>query len=218
MKDTLSILLIEDSDTDTFLIERELRNRGVSFMLKRVQTKDAFLSAIEETPDVILSDYRLPSFDSLEGLQICRSKYPDIPYIFVSGTIGDDLAIETLRLGATDYILKDRITRLVPAIHRALKETNERVRNRQNEHQLRLLERAVQNMQLGVTIADVRGRIIYTNPAEARMHGYRVEDLTGSDARIFAPRQLWKTITIEQMKETKNWRRESRRTGRYRLE
>ena len=100
MKETLSILLIEDSETDTFLIERELRSRGISFTLKRVQTKDAFLSAIEETPDVILSDYRLPSFDSLEGLEICRSKYPDIPYIFVSGTIGDDLAIETLRQGA----------------------------------------------------------------------------------------------------------------------
>jgi diguanylate cyclase (GGDEF)-like protein/PAS domain S-box-containing protein len=206
----LKILLLEDSFTDAVLIERELKSGGIDFVSERVETEEQLDKALNDfNPDLILSDYNLPQIDPVKSLQKCKQRFPEVPFIFVSGAIGEDLAIETFKQGATDYVSKNRMSRLVPAVKRALKETEEHQGRTKAERTLRLLEKAVENMQLGVTITDVNGRIIYTNAAEARMHGYRIDELVGNDARIFAPRQLWKTLTPDQLKETKSWRRES---------
>lgn len=141
------ILVVEDNQTDAELMERELRKGGITFSSRCVMTEKAFSKEIEDfAPDIILSDYRLPAFNGLSALAIAKQKYPDIPFIMISGTLGDDLAVETLRKGATDYILKDRLARLVPAVGRALRES-ERVRiEKEMETHIQALE--IQNKEL----------------------------------------------------------------------
>lgn len=117
------ILILEDSPTDAELMEKELRKRGLRFVSKRVMAREDFLNALRTfLPDIILSDYNLPQFDGLSALQIVREKSPDTPFIFVTGAIGDERAIETLKKGAVDYVLKDKLVQLMPAIERAFRE------------------------------------------------------------------------------------------------
>ncbi len=122
----LRILILEDVPNDAKLMELELRKAGIAFSSKRVDTQKAFLKALKDfLPDLILGDYILLSFDGLAALAIIQEECPDVPFIFVSDTIGEDFAIETLKRGATDYILKNRMSRLAPAVHRALEEIKE---------------------------------------------------------------------------------------------
>src|SRR5204863_7806054 len=97
-----------------------------------------FISELEQRPPaLILSDYSLPSFDGHDALDIARQKCPETPFIFVTGTMGEEVAIETLKSGATDYVLKTRLSRLIPAVNRALREAQERAQHRRAEEQLR---------------------------------------------------------------------------------
>src|SRR4030042_3100043 len=138
MDKELRILILEEVPADAELMERELRKGGITFSSKRVDTRKAFLKELKEfAPDLVLGDYSLPSFDGLTALAIAQEKYPDIPFIFVSGSIGEELAIETLKRGATDYVLKDRLSRLVPAVNRVLREIEERTARQQAEEQLK---------------------------------------------------------------------------------
>jgi DNA-binding NtrC family response regulator len=133
----LRILILEDQNADAELMEYELRKGGIFFSSKRVQTKEEFLKELNTSmPDLILSDYKLPSFDGSSALAIARENFPAVPFIFVSGTIGEELAIETMKSGATDYVLKERLTRLVPAASRALREAEERIARKKAEEQL----------------------------------------------------------------------------------
>ena len=113
----LHILLLEDSPLDAELIHAKLVESELPFNLVREETRAGFLAALETcTFDLILSDYSLPSFDGLSALAIVRANWPHIPCIFVSGAIGEDQAVETLRAGATDYVLKHHLERLVPTM------------------------------------------------------------------------------------------------------
>ena len=134
MHGKLRILMLEDVPTDAELIERELRRGQIDFLSRRVATKEDFeeqLSCFD--PDIILADFSLPGFDGLGALSIARESCPQIPFIFVSGAIGEERAIETLKKGATDYVLKDRLSRLPPALGRALREAEERSERRRAE-------------------------------------------------------------------------------------
>ena len=123
----LFILLLEDSRPHAELIKDALRTAGIRFLSERVETRKDFEHRISTQPlDLILSDYALPSFDGLSALSIAKEKAPDVPFIFVTGTMGEEVAIETLKNGATDYVLKTHLTRLVPAVRRALREAAER--------------------------------------------------------------------------------------------
>ncbi len=122
----ISILLLEDSDRDAEMEIRMLRRNGIDAEVERVQTREAFVAALGRPHDLILADYRLPSFDGIEALSIVRAHDIDIPFIFVSGSIGEERAVAALREGATDYVLKDRLTRLPAAVDRALREYRER--------------------------------------------------------------------------------------------
>ncbi len=138
MKPEIYILMLEDNEADAELIERTLRQRGLSARTKRVERRSEFIRELEtHPPDVILSDYSLPSFDGLAALAIAREKCPDVPFIFVTGTMGEEVAIETLKKGAIDYVLKTRLPRLVPSIHRALREARERAERKRAERELR---------------------------------------------------------------------------------
>jgi signal transduction histidine kinase len=134
----IRILMLEDSLEDAQLVKFALREGGLDFSLKRVESKGQYLRALEnEPPDLILLDYALPSFDGLSALHMAQEKYPQIPFIFVTGTLGEEVVIEMLKSGATDYVLKTRLSRLVPAVRRALRETRERMERKKAEEKLR---------------------------------------------------------------------------------
>lgn len=133
----LRILLLEDLVADAELVRHELRRAQVACTLHRVETEAEFLRALTDFhPHLILADYSLPTFDGMAALALALERVPDVPFIFVSGTLGEELAIETLKGGATDYVLKQRIERLVPSVQRALREAQERLERKRAEQQL----------------------------------------------------------------------------------
>ncbi|MEW6491706.1 MAG: ATP-binding protein, partial [Cyanobacteriota bacterium] len=133
----LHILLLEDSPLDTELIQAHLTDGEINGEFVRVETRTDFLKILEKDCfDLILADYSLPSFDGISALKIAHSICPEVPFIFVSGALGEELAIETLKSGATDYVLKQRLDRLVPAIQRALREASERLERKQAQEAL----------------------------------------------------------------------------------
>jgi signal transduction histidine kinase len=140
VKSEIHILMLEDNEADAELMAHTLRKAGIVFSSERVETRADFMRALESgtaRPDVILSDYSLPSFDGYRALAIAQAKCPDAPFIFVTGTLGEEVAIETFKQGATDYVLKQRLNRLVPSVQRALREAEERRERRRAEERLR---------------------------------------------------------------------------------
>src|SRR5437762_2497510 len=130
--------MLEDDEADAELTKFALRKGGLNFSVARVETRDDYVQELKEhLPTLILSDYSLPGFNGQDALEIAQQKCPDIPFIFVTGTMGEEVAIETLKSGATDYVLKTRLSRLMPAVHRALREGQERAQRHRAEEQLR---------------------------------------------------------------------------------
>ena len=128
MQSPIHILHLEDDPQDAALVQSTLEAGGISCAITCVENRDAFVAALEHGGvDLILSDFSLPGFDGLSALEIAHAKWPAIPSIFVSGTLGEERAIDALKSGATDYVLKERLSRLVPAVNRAMKEVEERV-------------------------------------------------------------------------------------------
>ena len=178
------ILMLEDNPTDAELAERELRKAKLAFSLKRVETEEDFLKELKNlAPDLILSDYKLPSYDGLSALAAARENCPVVPFIFISGEIGEELAIETLKGGATDYVLKHRLSRLVPAVNRALREAEERAERRQAEESLRVSEERYRalyedNPSTYFTV-DTKGTVLSVNQFGAVQLGYTTKELIG---------------------------------------
>ncbi len=138
MKSDLRILHLEDNPVDAELIRSLLDKEGIPAVVHRVETEEAFRSALNPASlDLILSDLSLPSFDGLAALAIARKGVPDIPFLFVSGTMGEDAAITSLVNGATDYVLKGKLDRLAPAVRRAIAEVEETQRRKRAEEALR---------------------------------------------------------------------------------
>ncbi|HZZ41348.1 MAG TPA: response regulator [Tepidisphaeraceae bacterium] len=148
--------MLEDSSLDAELIQSRCAAGGVHADFLRVETRDDFLRAVDgECYDLILADYSLPTFDGLSALAIARQRCPDVPFIFVSGGLGEEIAIEALQSGATDYVLKQRLGRLVPAIRRALSEAHERSARRRAEEGLKI---AAETARLGFWQLDIASR------------------------------------------------------------
>src|SRR5271165_953898 len=141
MKSQLRILYLEDDPRDAELVQETLANDGINCHVTRVETEADFIAALERGGfDLILADYTLPSFDGLSALKIARQESPHVPLIFVSGTLGEEVAIEALKVGATDYIFKTRLSRIVPSVQRALREAEERIDLTRAEEALRRSE------------------------------------------------------------------------------
>ena len=135
---TLRILHLEDDPTDAELIREMLETEGVVCQVTRVETEADFIHFLEQGGfDVVLADHTLPSFDGLSALKITQEKCPDVPFIFVSGTLGEEVAIEALKGGAIDFVLKERLSRIVPSVRRALREAKERSERKRAEEALR---------------------------------------------------------------------------------
>lgn len=184
MKNELRILILEDNDTDAELIKHELRKANTVFVSQRVDTRDAFQKELFDfKPDLILADYTLPAFDGSLALRMVKEKYPDVPFIFVSGTIGEDFAIESLKSGATDYVLKDRLSRLVPAVNRALSEAKEKneywkARKALEESEMKFRS-VVQSANDAIILTDGKNDIIFWNKGAQVIFGYPEEEVLG---------------------------------------
>ncbi|RNC68635.1 MAG: hybrid sensor histidine kinase/response regulator [Desulfuromonadales bacterium] len=203
----LRVLIIDDSPLDAELILRELR-KGFSTQHVRVDTAQGMLDALADGSwDIVISDYVMPLFSGLNAIALLRDKGHDLPLIVVSGKVGDDAAVETMRAGASDYIIKDNLARLVPAITRELKDAAVRRKRREAENALRLTEAKyrilVEQSPVSIVITDRNGTIEYVNPRFSLVTGYSAEDAVGQNPRILKSghvsdedyRQLWDTIT-----------------------
>ena len=179
----LRVLILEDRGSDAELILHELRRAGFEVSWDRVDNRESYSAALERVPDVILSDYRLPGFDAMQALAQLRKQGLDIPFIVVSGTLGDELAADCLRNGATDYVLKDRMARLGPAIVQALDSRTLREEKRRAEDVLLDSEEryrlVTENIADGVFLSDLDGRLVLANRSAERITGYSQEDLRG---------------------------------------
>jgi diguanylate cyclase (GGDEF)-like protein len=147
VKTKLQLVMVEDSDADAELVARNLIKGGADAAIHRVETEPDFVQALQwMAPDVILSDFSLPQFDGLRALDIAVVHAPDTPFIFVSGTIGEESAIDALRRGATDYVLKSNLSRLPAAVERALREVSLKAARARSEQQRRDQEIRLQRL------------------------------------------------------------------------
>jgi signal transduction histidine kinase len=174
MKAPLHILHLEDDANDAALIQATLAGGGIGCTIKRVETSADFWAELERGGvDLVISDYLLPHFDGLSALKMVRVKWPDLPFILVSGTLGEEQAIESLQSGATDYVLKDRLLRLVTAVRRALAESARHTERRRAEAELRwktaLLEAQLNADIDGVLVVDAQGRKLLQNRRMAEL-------------------------------------------------
>jgi len=182
------ILHLEDDDMDAELIAATL-GAGLDCELKRVVTRADYMAALEQGAfDLILADYALPSFSGPAALTAARARQPELPFIFLSGTLGDERAVDTLKAGATDYVLKDHLSRLVPVVRRALDEAAERAARRQAENALassqKFLQRVIDATPHVVLVFDLPARrVLYVNRQVESVLGYTPRDLQerGSD-------------------------------------
>ncbi len=194
---SIKVLHLEDSGLDAELIGNRLKKDALHLDILRVVGHDDYQKALATARfDVILADYSLPGFDGLSALRIAREVAPDTPFLFVSGVLGEEVAIETLKQGATDYVLKHRLDRLGPAVRRALTEARERVERRKAEAALRQSER-MHRLTLdsvkdyAILTIDTDGRIATSNAGAASVLGYREDDLVGQPTRIlFTPEDV----------------------------
>ena len=184
----LKILMVEDVSSDAEITLRELKRAGLEFEHRLVETEAELMrECIEFAPDIVLSDFALPHFDGLSALGVVRRMRPDLPFIFVSGTIGEETAIESLRGGANDYVLKTNLPRLPSAVRRALKDAAERVVLRETEEALRLRDRAVEasvNAIMIVSAADPDMPLVYVNRAFEQVTGYSRAEAIGRNCRF----------------------------------
>lgn len=191
MPTSISVLHLEDNSADAELIGGILQKEFPACTILVARTRGEFEKALDAGPfDLILSDYSLPSFTGLEGLELARKKFPDTPFIFVSGAIGEDRAIESLRLGATDYVLKDRLGRLGSVVQRALTEAHERRRRLQSEHALResqiLYKTLVETSPNAIILTDLSKVVTMVNRRMVDLYGgTSAEDLLGHSALEF---------------------------------
>jgi phosphoserine phosphatase RsbU/P len=197
MSRPLRILHLEDDPEDAELVQATLAGEGTDCETLVVFTREDFAARLEQDEfDLILADFALPAFDGMTALQLVREKYPDLPFIFVSGRLGEEAAIESLRNGATDYVLKNRLSRLAPAIKRAMDEAEERVERRKAQDELakayvEIRARAESYLNLFNSIRDVivvsdhERRIMHVNqPALREVFGYELEEVAGECIRM----------------------------------
>ncbi|HVN88104.1 MAG TPA: PAS domain S-box protein [Candidatus Binatia bacterium] len=186
-KPALRILLIEDSEDDALLIVREIRHGGYEVTWDRVDTAPALASAMQQQSwDLITCDWLLPGFSAPAALAMLRDQGVSAPIIIVSGEVGEEVAVTGIKAGAHDYVSKQNLIRLVPAIARGLREAEERRARLQAEAALRASEErfrsVIQNAPDLIAIIDAAGKYRYVNPAHERVYGVTVAALTGSDA------------------------------------
>jgi PAS domain S-box-containing protein len=188
MKPIIRILMLEDSIEDAELLNRELRRGGMSFDVRRVDTREDFLEQLKGfKPDIVISDYKLPSFGGMDALKLVQKISSPVPFILVSGHIGELGAIEAFKMGVTDFVLKDSVGRLVPSVRRALREGKERAEYRRLEQRFRLL---FESAPSAMVMINALGQIEMINGQTERMFGYPRAELSGRSIETLLPERL----------------------------
>ena len=188
MNNPVLILHLEDNPRDAELVQRSLEQSAMTFKLRLARNRAEYEAALAETRfDLILSDYNLPGYDGITALKLACAKQPDAPFILVTGALGEEQAIDCMRLGATDYVLKQRLQRLAPAVLRALTEAEEHRNIRETGELLRASElryrRLFETAQDGILILDAEtGVVVDVNPFLTEMLGYAHKVFLGKKA------------------------------------
>jgi len=204
MSKPLRVLIVEDSEDDTLLLVNELERGGYDTTFERVETAEAMTAALEKQEwDIIISDYRMPRFSGPAALALFKETGLDLPFIVVSGTVGEETAVATMKAGAHDYLMKDRLTRLVPAIERELYEAENRRYSKQAEEMFKSL---ALNSPIGIFIIQ-DGIFQYINPEFQIDTGYSEDELLGTDPlELVVPedRDMVRENAIEMLKEKRS--------------
>jgi PAS domain S-box-containing protein len=194
MKSHLQVLIVEDVEDDLLLLLRELRRSDYTLDYVRVETADAMQAALDRQAwDIVIADYSLPSFSAPDALKLLQQRHLDLPFVIVSGTIGEEVAVAAMKAGAHDYIIKGNLTRLIPAVERELRDAAERQSRQVAEQALRdsearfrslaaelhILSDALESAVEGISQLDTHGHYIKVNAAYARLLGYQPEELIG---------------------------------------
>ena len=176
----LRVLIIEDSEDDTLLLLRELKRSGYEVEFERVDTAQAMRSVLnQKTWDLILSDYSMPEFNAPTALELLKASGLDLPFIIVSGTIGEETAVAALKAGANDFLVKGKFSRLGPAIERELREAESRNERRRAEEQLRYQAHLLSNVRDAIIASDEEYRVTYWNRAAELLYGWSPEETIG---------------------------------------
>jgi PAS domain S-box-containing protein len=208
----LKVLLIEDSEDDAFLLKRKLKIDGFDPSITRVDTSEKMkIEILRENWDLIISDFALPKFDGLSALRIYKDSKLDIPFLIVSGTIGEEVAVNAMKQGAHDYLMKDKLDRLAPAIERELREVSIRRERKKAEEEIRKLSLVVIQSPSAIEITDTDGIIEYVNPKHLEITGYSPEEIIGNKS-IFFDTENPKSETIKTLQKelflNKGWKGE----------
>jgi len=183
------MLIIEDYPDDALLMVNEMRRAGFEPLWEQVETREQYLRLLSPDLDVILSDYSLPTFSAPAALDLLREHDFDVPFIVVSGAISEEIAVECMKRGAADYLLKDRLARLGPAVQHALEQTQLRAEKRGAYRALRESERRfralIEQSADAIALLDENAVIVYISPAATHILGYTPEELIGRDAGCF---------------------------------
>jgi len=203
----IRVLILEDTPEDAELMVRELRRAGFAPEWQRVETEAEYISHLDSALDLILADYSLPRFDAMRALRGVQERGLDIPFIVVTGSISEGVAVECIKQGAADYLLKDRLARLGPAVVQALEQRRLRKEKRKADELLNLQSTVLEATANVIMIADKDGRIAWVNPAFTRLTGYNFQEVWGQNPRILKSgkhdasfyQNLWRTILSGQV-------------------
>jgi len=203
MTKILRVLHVEDSEQDAALLMRYLKRAGYELISDRVDTVGAMKAALKTREwDVVLCDYSMPNFSAVAALAVLKETQLDLPFIIISGTVGEETAVEAMRSGAHDYLMKESLARLVPAIERETKEAQNRRAQREAEDQLLLQSAALEAAANAIMITDENGRIIWVNKAFTETTGYAFSEVIGKNPRLLKSgkqnrdfyKEMWNTI------------------------
>jgi len=189
MSNPLRVLIVEDSIEDTFFIVRELQRGGFNVSFERVETYQTMQKALtSQTWDVIISDYALPQFGGPAALALYQECGLDIPFVIVSGAIGEDRAVEMVKAGAHDYVMKDNLSRLVPSVQNELRASQERQIRRQTEAATAYLASIVQSCEDAIVGKTLDGTIVSWNAGAEKLYGYSAIEMIGRSVSVLFPR------------------------------
>lgn len=176
----LRILHLEDNPHDHRLVQEWLKEKDFATEITAVNSMSRFVEALEQKPfDLILSDKSLPDCDGLAALRFCKEKHSHLPFVFVTGSMGEEAAIETMKEGATDYVLKDGLKRLIPAVERAIRESKQAEKNRQAEEKIREQAALIDTAQEAIMVKDVDDHILFWNKSAERIYGWPASEIIG---------------------------------------
>ena len=188
MSEKMTILLLEDNEADAVLIRRALAKAGVELNWQHVTTGQKFQEALSSSsPDLIISDYCVPGYGGKAALEAVQLLKPGVPFIFYSGTMGEEVAIEALKLGATDYVLKENPRRLLPAVERALAEGEQRKRQREADEKIAAQAQLLDLATDAIIVRGLDDSIQFWNQGAERLYGLKREEVRGRRVTEFLP-------------------------------